>query len=58
MYLDINISLNNILNNQNYVRAGREQQRFDFAENDPLKFPNRYFYMMGRNYAINAIFRM
>ena len=58
MYLDINLSLNNILNNQNYIRAGREQQRFDFAENDPLKFPNRYFYMMGRNYAINVIFRM
>jgi hypothetical protein len=58
MYLDLNVSLNNILDNQNYIRAGREQQRFDFAENDPLKFPNRYFYMMGRNYAINVIFRM
>ena len=51
LYLDINLSANNILNVTDYARNGREQLRFDFRERDPDKYPNRYFYMLGRNYA-------
>lgn len=58
MYLDINIQASNILDNKNFAYSGREQLRFDFRDNNPDKYPNRYYYMMGRTYSINLIFRM
>ena len=58
MYLDLNVSVSNILDYQNYASSGFEQLRFDFRDNNPDKFPNRYFYMMGRTYSLNLVFRM
>lgn len=58
MYFDINLSVNNILDKQNFAISGTEQLRFDFKENNPDKYPNKYTYMMGRNFAVNLILRM
>jgi hypothetical protein len=58
MYLDINLSANNLLNNQTYAIVGREQMRFDFKENNPFKYANRYNYMMGVNFMFNVILRI
>jgi hypothetical protein len=58
MYLDMNISISNLLDYQDFANAGFEQLRFDFRDNNPDKFPNRYYYMMGRTYSLNFIFRI
>lgn len=58
MYFDVNLSLNNILDKTDFKINGTEQLRFDFKENNPDKYPNKYTYMMGRNFAINLILRM
>ncbi len=49
-YLVFNVGVNNILNNTNIVSGGFEQLRFDFAERNPGKFPDRKFYSYGLNY--------
>lgn len=53
--LNINASINNILNNQTIVNLATEQLRYDAA--NPLKFPNKYAYSMGINYFLMVSFR-
>lgn len=52
-FLSINAGVNNLLNNQNIVNAGFEQMRYDFTDNNPAKFPNKYSYGYGINYFVN-----
>jgi len=49
-FLVFNVGVNNILNNTNIVSGGFEQLRFDFAEKNVNKFPDRRFYAYGLNY--------
>jgi hypothetical protein len=49
-YLVFNMGINNILNNENIVTGGFEQLRFDFANKNTQKFPDRRFYAFGLNY--------
>lgn len=49
-YLVFNVGINNLLNNRNIVSGGFEQLRFDFAEKDINKFPDRKFYAFGLNF--------
>ncbi len=56
-FLQINLMVNNILNNQTISSGGYEQLRFDFADKDVDKFPPRYFYMMGTNFFLNVALR-
>lgn len=49
-FLVFNVGVNNILNNTNIVSGGFEQLRFDFAEKNINKFPDRRFYAYGINY--------
>lgn len=49
-FLVFNLGVNNILNNQNVVSGGYEQLRFDFAEKNVNKFPDRRFYAYGINF--------
>jgi hypothetical protein len=56
MHFNIILSVNNILDYQNFAMSGFEQLRFDFKENNPEKYPNRYTYMMGRTFALNLLF--
>lgn len=57
-YLYLNLGLNNILNNQDYITGGYEQLRFDFVSKDPDVFPARYYYGYGRNYFFNLSLRI
>ena len=54
-YININLSVNNILNNQSVVTGGYEQYRFSGADID--KFANKYYYMYGTTYYLNVSFR-
>ncbi len=56
-YLNLNLSVSNILDNQEIVIGGYEQMRFDYAEHNVNKFPAKYFYYYGRTYFLNIGFR-
>lgn len=43
----LNLSVSNLLNNQDYINTAYEQNRFDFETKDPNRFPARYGYMQG-----------
>jgi hypothetical protein len=47
-YLAFNLSINNILNNQNIRTSGFEQLRWDYT--NVSKFDSKYFYMQGITY--------
>ncbi|MEP7236236.1 MAG: TonB-dependent receptor [Ferruginibacter sp.] len=49
-FLVFNVGVNNILNNRSIVSGGYEQLRFDFAEKNTNKFPDKRFYAYGINY--------
>lgn len=49
-FLVFNVGVNNILNNRSIVSGGYEQLRFDFAEKNVNKFPDKRFYAYGINY--------
>ncbi|MDO8999468.1 MAG: hypothetical protein Q7W45_06865 [Bacteroidota bacterium] len=49
-FLNINLSINNILNNQNIITSGYEQLRWDGTIIN--KFPNKYYFMTGATYMI------
>jgi len=49
-FLVFNVGVNNILNNQDIVSGGFEQLRFDFAEKNIDKFPQKRFYAYGINF--------
>lgn len=49
-YLVFNLGVNNILDNRNIVSGGYEQLRFDFAEKNTAKFPDKRFYAYGTNF--------
>ncbi len=57
-FLNLTLGVNNILNNKNFITGGYEQGRFEFDANGNNRFPNRYFYMFGLNYFMNATFRV
>ena len=49
------LSVNNILNNKNFITNGYEQLRFD--RTNITKFQDRYYYMYGTTYFLNMYFR-
>ena len=49
-YLAFNLGVNNILDNRNIVSGGFEQLRYDFAEKNTNKFPDKRFYAYGINF--------
>lgn len=61
--LNINLSLNNILNNQEMVTGGFQQARMPLNDgvvdaNSLQRFPNRYFYAWGFNLFLNIGYRL
>ena len=53
-YINLNLSVNNILNTKDFKTGGYEQLRFDTKEShDPDKFPSRYYYMYGTTFFLN-----
>ncbi len=53
--LSVNCSVNNILNNLEFINGGYEQLRFDFEEKNVDKFPAKYYYSRGINYFLNLV---
>ncbi|MDR2010168.1 MAG: TonB-dependent receptor [Bacteroidales bacterium] len=53
--LGFTLSINNILNNKDFITNGFEQYRFD--RTDINKFPSKYYYMYGTSYFLNLYFR-
>lgn len=58
-YININVSVNNILDNKEFITGGYEQLRVknDGVEGDVTQFSPKYYYAYGRNYFINLSFR-
>ena len=54
-FLNINVNINNLTNNTNFITGGFEQLRFDSQKID--KFPPRLGYMYGLNYFLMATLR-
>jgi hypothetical protein len=59
VFLYLNVGVNNVLDNQNFITGGFEQFRFDFdvRDGEDSNFQPRYFYLFGRNYFVNISFR-
>ncbi len=57
-YLYLNVGVNNLLDNTDFITGGFEQLRFDFETRDPDRFPTRYFYNFGRNFFVNLSLRI
>jgi len=54
-YLNLNASMNNVLDNRNIITGGYEQLRYDI-EDGPDKFQPKLFYMYGRQFFLNLSF--
>ncbi|MDX1410027.1 MAG: TonB-dependent receptor, partial [Saprospiraceae bacterium] len=57
VYFNLSLSVNNMLDNQDFITGGYEQLRFDFEGKDVDRFPSRYYYFSGLNYYLNASIR-
>lgn len=53
----INAGITNLLDEKNFKTGGFEQLRFDFKEQNPDKYPPKYFYAPGRTYFLSFILR-
>jgi len=58
VYLNLNFSVNNILNNKDIQSGGYEQNRFDYETHDISKFPPKYYYSFGRTFFLNISIRI
>ncbi len=54
-FVNLNVSINNLLDSRDFSIGGFEQLRYD--THDPDRFPAKYFYLYGRTYFVNLAFR-
>jgi hypothetical protein len=57
-YMNINFSVNNVLNNQDIITNGYEQMRFDYVNYNVSKFSPKYFYGLGRTFFLSLSVRI
>lgn len=57
-FLYLNVGVNNLLDNTDFITGGFEQLRFDFETREPDQFPTRYFFNFGRNFFVNLSLRI
>jgi len=59
-FLYINVGVNNILDNQDFITGGFDQLRFDFdaRTGQGSVFEPRYYYLYGRNFFLNLSLRI
>ncbi len=59
-FLYINVGINNILNNTDFITGGFDQLRFDFdaRTGSDSVFQPRYYYLYGRNFFVNVSLRL
>ncbi len=55
-FINLNVSVNNVLDHTDFNMGGFEQLRYDSSDID--RFPPKYFYLYGRTFFINLAFRM
>lgn len=55
-FININLSVNNVIDNTDFKIGGFEQLRYDSSDID--RFGSKYFYLYGRTYFLNLAFRM
>lgn len=55
-FININLSVNNMLDTRDFSIGGFEQLRYDSSSIG--RFPSKYFYLYGRTYFLNLAFRM
>jgi hypothetical protein len=53
-FLYLSAGVSNLLDSKDIRTGGFEQLRYDFSENNPYKFPTKYFYSFGRNIFVNV----
>lgn len=51
--ININVSVNNMLNNRNIMTGGYQQGRFDYTNFDIGKYPNKYYFAQGTRVFVN-----
>lgn len=56
-FIILNVGINNILNNTDFVTGGFEQLRFDFVDHNPDKFASKYYYAFGTNFFASVTLR-
>ena len=56
--INLNLSVNNILDNQNLITGGYEQTRESYARGNLTQFSPKYFYGYGRTYFLSVAFRI
>lgn len=56
-FVNFNLGINNLLNNQNIIANGHEQLRYDSKYFQEGAFPNKYVYAMGINFHLGANIR-
>jgi hypothetical protein len=54
-FINLNFSVNNLLNNRSFITGGTEQLRFDSSNIN--KFPTKYSYHLGATYFVMLSFR-
>ena len=52
------LGVQNLTNNQDFIRYGYEQNRFDYVGQDLDRFPTKYYYGRGTTYFASVTFRM
>lgn len=57
-FININLSVTNVLDNKNIQNGGYEQNRFDFTNHDVNKYQPKLYYYYGRTYFLNISFRI
>jgi outer membrane receptor protein involved in Fe transport len=58
-FINVNLSVTNILDNKNIQNGGYEQNRFDFTITKNVdKYQPKLFYYYGRTYFLNVSFRI
>jgi hypothetical protein len=55
-YLNLNLSVSNILDNKEIITGGYEQLRYDVEDKNPDKFPPKLYYLYGRQFFLNISF--
>jgi hypothetical protein len=51
------LGVNNLLN-QSFITGGYEQLRYDIENANTQKFPSKYYYLKGLNYALSIRLRL
>lgn len=57
-YLVLNVGVNNILDNTDFITNGFEQLRFDFIDKNVNKFAPKYYYALGTNFFASLTLRL